>query len=383
MKDLYFIAITTLVASFALVSYFIPKIRFIVLRRNLSDNPDKRSSHQNSTPTMAGVAFFLTLILVLKIIDVWDIDGISLSLAGSLTIIFSLGLKDDLILSTPKAKIGGEILAILFIIFCDGLEITSLDGFFGIQDIPVVASYAIIALMILTIINSYNLIDGIDGLASTIGIVVFGVFGFIFFMLDLHFYFFLCLSLTGILLAYLRYNLSKTNKVFMGDTGSLIIGFCIGFLSLKFLAIDASLITPFFIKPENKLFIIASLLFIPLSDTLRVIGVRLLNKKSPFSPDNNHIHHILINSGLSHVKSSLFLGILSLSLSVLFISLSRYLNSFEMFGILIISFLLFLGLFDKLKDNVTSKNKFNYLVNAIQTFSSGLIRAFMTISNKF
>lgn len=383
MNNVYLIALATLAGSFALVMYLIPKIRYIVLRRNLTDNPDKRSSHKISTPTMAGVAFFLTLILILKLFDGWDVDNIALSLTGALTIIFALGLKDDLIVSTPRAKIGGEILAIFFILFCDGLQINSLDGFLGIYDIPIVASYGIIALMILTIINSYNLIDGIDGLASTIGIVVFGVFGFIFFILSLHFYSILCLSLIGILLAYLRYNLSKTDKVFMGDTGSLIIGFCIGFLALKFLALDASLLTSFSFKPENKLFVIAALLFIPLSDTLRVIGVRLMNKKSPFSPDNNHIHHILINSGLSHVKASLFLGLLSLSLSILFISLSRHFNSLQMFGILIIAFLLFLGLFNKLKNNVKSKNKFNYLVNAIESFSSGLIRAFMVLTNKF
>ena len=382
MSNLYLIALATLTGSFALVLYLTPKIRYIVLRRELTDHPEKRSSHKISTPTMAGVAFFLTLILVLKLIDAWDLDGIGLSLAGALTIIFALGLKDDLIVSTPKAKIGGEILAIFFILFCDGLEITSLDGFFGIYEIPALASYAIIALMILTIINSYNLIDGIDGLASTIGILIFGVFGFIFFILGLHFYSILCLSLIGILLGYLRYNLSRQNKVFMGDTGSLIIGFCIGFLALKFLAIDASLLTQFSFKPENKLFVIAALLFIPLCDTLRVIGVRLMNNKSPFAPDNNHIHHILINSGLSHVKASLFLGLLSLLSSIAFISLSRYLNSLDMFGIFLVSFLLFLGLFYKLKINVESKNKFNYLVIAFESFSGGIIRAFMLISNK-
>lgn len=379
MNELYLIAITTLFGSVALVLYLVPKIKYIVEGRQLIDHPNKRSSHKSSTPTMAGVAFFLTLIGTLNLIDVWDVDDIALSLTGALTIIFALGLKDDLIVSTPKAKIGGEILAVFFILFCNCLQVTSLEGFFGIYNIPLLASYGFITLMILTIINSYNLIDGIDGLASAIGIVIFAVFGFVFFLLDLQFYFLLCVSLMGILLGYLRFNLSKTKKIFMGDTGSLIIGFCIGFLSLKFLAIDATLLMQFSFKPENKLLLIASILFIPLFDTVRVMGVRILNNRSPFEPDNNHIHHILIDSGLSHARASLFLGLLSLFLSIVFIYLSRYVNSFQMFGILIVSFLLFLGLFHKLRSNVKSKNVFNHLVTAIQSFSSGLLRAFVII----
>ena len=152
----------------------------------------------------------------------------------------------------------------------------------------------------------------------------------------------------------------------MGDTGSLIIGFCIGFLSLKFLSLDASLLSEFSFIPENKFFVIAALFYIPLFDTLRVIGVRLLNKKSPFSPDRNHIHHILIDSGLSHIKVSLFLGFLSLVLTILFISFSFYLNSFLMIIVLIVSSLLLLGIFDRLKRNVKSVNRFSHLVRAIQ-----------------
>ncbi len=366
MNNVYVIALITFIGSFALVMYLIPKIRYIVERRSLIDQPDKRSSHKTSTPTMAGVSFFLTLVLALNLLDTWDVDRVAINLIASLTIIFALGLKDDLIISTPKAKIGGEILAILFILFCNCMQITSLDGFLGIHGIPSLASYALITLMILTIINSYNLLDGIDGLASTIGIVIFSVFGYIFFIAGLHFYFIFCLCLIGTQLAYLRYNLSKTKRIFMGDTGSLTIGFCIGFLVLKFLSLDASELSGFSFNPENKFIVIASLLFIPLFDTVRVIGIRIINKKSLFSPDNNHIHHVLINSGLSHFKASFFLGFLSLGLSIVLISLSTYFNSFQMLGILMLCFLSLLGLFYKLKNNVRSKNRFSHLVRAIQ-----------------
>ena len=365
-NNLYLIAFLSLIGTFALVIYLIPKIRFIIERRNLVENPDNRSSHKISTPTMAGISFFLTLILAIYFIKSWDVDGIGINLIAGLTIIFALGLKDDLVISTPKAKIGGEILAILCILFTNSMQITSLEGFLGIQSIPSVVSYALIIIMILTIINSYNLIDGIDGLASTIGIVIFSIFGLIFFMAGLHFYFILSLALIGILLGFLRYNLSNTKKIFMGDTGSLIIGFSIGFLSLRFLSMDASLLTQLSFIPENKFFVIAAIFYIPLFDTLRVIGVRLLNKKSPFSPDRSHIHHILIDSGLSHIKASLFLGYLSLVISILSIALSMILNSFQMSFVLLVSSLLLLVIFDRLKNNVKSENKFGHLVRAIQ-----------------
>lgn len=365
-ENLYLTAVTALFGSIALVLYLIPKIKYIIENRQLIEHPNKRSSHKTAIPTMAGVSFYLTLIFSLILIDSWDIDGIGMNLIGALTIIFALGLKDDLIISTPKAKIGGELLAISFILFCNCMQITSFDGFLGISTMPSVVSYALMTLMILTIINSYNLIDGIDGLASTIGIVIFSLFGFIFYIAGLYFYFILCICLVGMQLAYLRYNLSKTKKIFMGDTGSLIVGFCLGFLSLKFLSMDVSLLTEFSFIPENKFLVIAALFYIPLFDTLRVMGVRLINKKNPFHPDNNHIHHILINSGLSHIKASLFLGFLSLLSSIVFISLSLYLNSFQMIFVLIVSSSLLLSIFHALKRNVKSENKFRHLVRAIQ-----------------
>ncbi len=315
---------------------------------------------------MAGVAFFLTLIFGINFIGRWDIDAIGINLIASVTLVFAIGLKDDLVMSSPKAKVGGELLAISFVLFNSGLQVASLDGFLGLQNIPMIVSYVLITLMILTIINSYNMIDGIDGLASIIGVVIFGVFGTIFFITGYNFYFLLCLCLIGILTAYLRYNFSSKKKIFMGDTGSLIIGFCIGFLALKFLSLDASSLSKLSFRPENKLFAIAAIFYIPLFDTLRVIGVRLLQKKSPFFPDNNHIHHILIDSGLKHYQASMFLGFLNLSLAILFISLSTYFNSIQMLGFLVVSFGALLIIFHQLKINIKSKNKFGHLVRAIQ-----------------
>ncbi len=368
MNNLFLFALLSIIGSYFLVSFLIPKISWIVTSRNLMDQPDHRSSHKASTPSMAGVSFFLVLIFMLNIINSWDLEGIGINLIAAAGLMFAIGLKDDLVVSTPRAKIGGEILAIFFVLFCNCLEVSTLEGFFGINAIPSWLSYGIIVLMILTIVNSYNMIDGIDGLASVIGIAIFAIYGLIFYAAGLDFYFLLCLCLIGMLLAYLRYNLSSTKKIFMGDTGSLVIGFCIGFVSLKFLSMDVSLLSDYAFKGENKFIVIGAIFFIPLFDTLRVIGVRLLNKKSPFHPDNNHIHHMLISSGLTHFKASLLLCFLNLGIATTLILLSTIFSSYEMIGFIVLYFGFFLGVFHTLKLNIGNRIRYkhNYTLNRLE-----------------
>ena len=156
---------------------------------------------------------------------------------------------------------------------------------------------------------------------------------------------------------YFSINYDTTKKIFMGDTGSLLIGFCIGFLSLKFLAIDISLYNIFAFKPENELFVLTAILCIPLFDMFRVIGVRMLKGKSPFYPDRNHIHHVLVDTGLPHYKVALILGGSNYAITVLFIYLSTHYNYIQMLGISIVLFVTLLGVFYKLKLNNELKKK--------------------------
>ena len=159
------------------------------------------------------------------------------------------------------------------------------------------------------------------------------------------------------LMAYLYYNFSTTKKIFMGDTGSLLIGFCIGFLSLKFLSIDVSLYSHFSFKPENELFVLGAILSIPLFDMFRVIGVRLLQGKSPFYPDRNHSHHVLIDFGMSHFKATMLLGFINYMFVILIIKLACYLNSFQILAVFIGSFSLFILIFYKLKEIIIEKRR--------------------------
>ncbi|MFD1294184.1 MraY family glycosyltransferase [Lutibacter holmesii] len=352
MSNLLVVSILAVLNSFLLVYYVIPKITWVILARKLNDKPNERSSHSTATPTMAGIAFFITLIITMFFIQYFDTEHIGLNLIAASTLIFVVGAKDDLVVSTPRVKLVLETLATLFLFFHSALEETNLHGFLGIYEVPAAMMYVLSVLLVLTIINAYNLIDGIDGLAAMVAIVIFSIFALVFWATSFYFYFLLCLSFIGMLIAYLYYNFSSTKKIFMGDTGSLLIGFCIGFLSLKFLAIDISLYSHFAFKPENELFVLAAILCIPLFDMFRVIGVRLLQRKSPLYPDRNHTHHILIDLGMSHFSVAMLLGFVNYAFVIFILELSALLHSFFMLGVLLASFGVFLLVFYLLKKKI-------------------------------
>ncbi|MBU2950253.1 undecaprenyl/decaprenyl-phosphate alpha-N-acetylglucosaminyl 1-phosphate transferase [Tamlana agarivorans] len=348
------LAIICCCGSFGLVNYMIPKIIFMVNHHNLSEAPGHRSSHTRATPTMGGLAFFVALIINLFLFKHIDVDAIGLNLAAALTLVFIIGFKDDLSVSTPRARLLIEAAAILIVLFHPGFHSSSLDGFLGFSQVPQLIIDALHILIILTIINAYNLIDGVDGLASAIGISGFSILALIFHKIDFHFYFILALVLISMLLAFLKYNFSHKKKIFMGDTGSLIIGFCLAFLCLRFLTMDSNLHELFSFKTENKFFLVSGILAVPFFDMLRVIGVRLLQGSNPLTADRNHIHHILLDLGLPHYKIALILGGLNYCLAILIFYLSANLNSFAMLGAILLIFLVLLAVFYRLSNRINT-----------------------------
>ncbi|TXD47765.1 MraY family glycosyltransferase [Polaribacter sp. IC073] len=361
MLKIYIVTPLLIIGAFLVTFIIIPKITWIVKKLKLTDKADTRSSHKNAIPTMGGFSFFIAIILIVFFIKRWDTELIAINFITSITIIFMIGFKDDLVLSSPKAKAIGQLVAILFLFLSGLFKNISLDGFLGIYEVPMVLSFLFLTFIMLAIINSFNLIDGVDGLAGTVGIVIFIVYAVIFFATGFYFYGLLSSSLVGVLTAYLVYNFSESKKIFMGDTGSLLIGFCISFFTLKFISMDASYFWYTNFHAHDKLLIAFVILSIPLFDTSRVIVIRLLQKKSPFYPDRNHIHHVLIDAGLSHKKTSLILGILNLIIVGVFLHLSTRLdNSFQLLFILIGSYLLLLVPFYILKQKTSNKKPFKY-----------------------
>ncbi len=324
--------------AFLLTYITIPKIIGLVEYKNLMDEPNKRSSHIKITPTLGGVSFFYSLIFALFFLRSMDAYGEAIFFIPGLTILFIIGLKDDLVVLSPYTKLCGQLLAILFILNNEGFMIHSLNGFLGIYEIPEYIYYVVAGFLMLTIINAYNLIDGIDGLAAIVGIVILIIYTSIFYITEEYFYVLLCLTLNGCLIAFLSFNLSSNKKIFMGDTGSLIVGFIISALTLKFLALSPAKYDSLPFLLENIPLIAISILIVPLFDTARVFTIRLANKKSPFSPDRNHTHHILIDYfKMSHERASFIIGGFNLLFVILFVILGSQSYNFHLVIVLIMT----------------------------------------------
>ncbi len=338
-----------LVCTFLLTYFLIPKIIKVVNHKSLMDSPNARSSHKHLTPTFGGASFFAILIITLLLIQMLDLNNLSLNITAGLTILLFTGLKDDLVVISAKAKLLGQFIAVILFLFNTSFYEINLHGFLSIYETGPYVGYVVTVFIMLSIINAFNLIDGIDGLAASIGIISLVMYAVIFFFLKEYYFILICASLIGSLLAFLRFNLSSKKKIFMGDTGSLIIGFIVSVMTIKFLTADqVSLIELSFI-PQNSIFVACSILIFPLFDTIRILMVRISNKKHPLLADKNHIHHVLLDHGNSHIKTSILISSFSLLFSLLFIYLTTQIsNIWLILGLFSVSYLIFLAIFFKL-----------------------------------
>ncbi|MFS4455314.1 MraY family glycosyltransferase [Maribacter sp. 2304DJ31-5] len=319
------------------------------------DKPNQRSSHISKTPTLGGISFYYALIFALFFIHGRDIFDETIYIIPGLTILFIVGLKDDLVVISPGSKLLAQVFAVAFILVNDSFVIYSLNGFLNINEIPYYLYLIIGAFIMITIINSYNLIDGIDGLASVVGIVIMIIYTTIFYLTGEHFFALISITMNACLMAFFGFNISSERKIFMGDTGSLIIGFIISILTLKFLALKPNDYTELPFLLENAPIIAISILIVPLFDTARVFAIRIANKRGPFSPDRNHTHHVLIDYwGLSHKQASFIIGCFNLVFVVLFIVLGSTAKNLGMV-IMLVSVVVLLGyVFFKYNYNFTA-----------------------------
>lgn len=305
-----------LFSSFLITYYLIPKIVWVAREKELVVKPDHRSSHHVVTPSFGGVAFFICFVLCYSFLSSEFEQIGSPFLIPAVTVLFIVGLKDDLVISSALGKLIGQVVAISILFLNPTFWQVSFHGFLGIHELPVYLSVPFIYLFLIGFVNAYNLIDGIDGLASIIGVVILGALGFLFLKTGLAFYFLVCVLLIGSLLAFTRFNFSRSmkRKIFMGDTGSLFIGFVVGFLALKVLSMTPQEVSRLGILPENLTALVLIILSIPIFDTFRIMVSRKLAGKKIFLPDRNHVHHILIDLGYTHFKSSLLLSAVNIFL---------------------------------------------------------------------
>jgi UDP-N-acetylmuramyl pentapeptide phosphotransferase/UDP-N-acetylglucosamine-1-phosphate transferase len=306
---LYFVC--SLFGVFAISLLLIPKIRSIAIKLNLSDAPDDRSSHTAPVPTFGGVVFYVSYIVILFFSQNLDVNHVSVTLLASISVLFFTGLLDDFRNLSPKIKFLFQIIGVAILMFQPDFRIVSLHGFLGVYEIPMAISVAGSMFFLLALINAFNLIDGIDGLSGITGIIIASFYSFMLFNLGYYFYLSISLATIGTLLAFLRFNFSIKRKIFMGDTGSLVIGLVLGLLTLKLMAVgDAAHNSLSFNRSQLPLFL-AGVLFIPTLDTIRVMLLRFTRGVSMFKPDRNHIHHILIDFGFSHRKASFCIGFIN------------------------------------------------------------------------
>ena len=322
--------------SFSFVWFAIPTLIKVAHNGNFFDSPDHiRKIHASNTPNIGGVAIFFgflfTCILFLKATAI----EYGNFLLGASMIIFSMGIRDDMLGLNAYIKIGLQLIASFLVVYFGNVHIDSFYGLFGIFDLPSIVSILFSVFIIIVITNSINLIDGVDGLAGSIGIVITAAYGILFFEMDQLGWSRIAFALCGALLGFIRFNISPA-KIFMGDTGAYIIGFILAILTIQFIELnkfDALLNNDPFVKSSPAVGI--GFMFVPLFDTLRVFIIRISNGLSPFFADRRHMHHFLLDRGWKQRQVSFFLAGMSLFFIVLCLVFQN-IGSFYLIGSLIL-----------------------------------------------
>lgn len=335
LRSCHFVYNVLIVAFSILVTLLcIPSILHVARARHLYDDVGHfRKQHDHGIPRLGGVGIFVSFtITVLLFIDK------SLPISYLLTaciILFAMGLKDDLsgVNSSTKFMIQFVVAAILVI--PGDIRISSMYGVFDIAALPYIPSVILSILVIMLIINSFNLIDGIDGLAATTGIIANSTFAVLFIYMNQYELAAISLAMVGAVAGFLRFNITPA-KIFMGDTGALLIGLVSAVMAIRFIELSkVSTVKLPFIYTAPAL--IVAVLIGPVFDTLRVFTIRVLNKKSPFDADRNHIHHRILKMGLTHLQTTLVLACLNLVSIVMVLVLSNLNNSWLIVLIFLLS----------------------------------------------
>lgn len=278
-----------------LITYFaIPAIIQVAEHKKLFDEPDERKIHKSVIPTLGGLGIFAGFLIATLIGAPPAASGVLQYFVAAGLVIFFLGIKDDILILSATKKFIGQLVAAGIIIKYGHIQITDMYGFMGIHELPYSAGILLTLFTIIVITNSFNLIDGVDGLAGTLGVFTSLIFGWYFFETGELLYSVMALALAGSLLAFLVYNFNPA-QIFMGDTGSLMIGLFCSVFAIKFINVAADPLSAMPLEAAPALAF--AILIVPLFDTLRVVSIRILNRRSPFSPDRNHIHHFLLDLG--------------------------------------------------------------------------------------
>ncbi|MDF2385348.1 undecaprenyl/decaprenyl-phosphate alpha-N-acetylglucosaminyl 1-phosphate transferase [Nostoc ellipsosporum NOK] len=299
MPDVLLTAAVAFIISFLAI----PVVLQIADLKKLYDVPDERKLHTHPVASLGGVGIFGGFLFASLLSIQGQFNPEFQYFFAAALVIFFLGLKDDLVILSASKKFVGQIIAAAILIHLGDIRLNSMYGLFGINELPEAFSYALSYLTVIVIINSFNLVDGVDGLAGSLGLLTMLVFGTYFFMIREQAYALLAFSMAGSLIAFLIFN-HHPARIFMGDCGSLMIGLLNAILAIKFINVTNDSSVP--IPVPASVPIAFAILIVPLLDTLRVFSMRIFQGRSPFSPDRNHIHHLLLDRcGMGHAAVTL------------------------------------------------------------------------------
>lgn len=296
--------------SLITVALAISPLITIAIRKRLFDAPSEdRKIHKRIVPNLGGLAIFSGFLFSLAIfIDLSTLEIANYLLSGGI-VIFMIGLKDDIIGVDPMKKFIAQFIAAFIVTILADVRIMNLGGFMGVYDLTYPFSIGLSVLTIVGIINAYNLIDGIDGLSGSLGLLFSLVYSYVFFSAGELGWTYVCLALAGSLTGFLIHNISPA-RIFMGDCGSLMVGFLAAVLSIQFInTASANVIDLGFTSITSAPALAMAIVILPLFDTLRVFAIRIVNNQSPFKADRNHLHHRMLALGLTHMQAT---GVLSL-----------------------------------------------------------------------
>ena len=314
--------ILSFTTAFILTYLIIPVIIRVAKERRIFDRPNERSSHAEPTPSLGGIGIFAGAISAIVLWTPLNVFGPLQYILAAFILIFLLGVLDDLVPVSPVKKFVGQLFVAVILTYKANIQITSFYGVFGIEELPALTSFSLSILIIVGITNAFNLIDGINGLAGSIGLLTCSILGAWFFAVGLMSFSVVAFSLAGAIVAFLKYNFTPA-RIFMGDTGSLLIGTVCAILAIKFIEANHNI-------PANNPFVLGgaptiaiAILILPIYDTLSAFVRRVAKGQSPFSPDKKHIHHQLLRLGLTHTQTTLLLMIINLLFVVIAFSLHR------------------------------------------------------------
>jgi UDP-GlcNAc:undecaprenyl-phosphate GlcNAc-1-phosphate transferase len=286
---------------------YTPVLKKIGVKINLVDKPNLREIHLTSIPLIGGISIAFSVLTVILI-------SANISLCKEYFAIFSasytmliIGLINDKNDVKTKYKLAIQLI-LSFIIATSGVRIFSFHGLFGVYEIAVWMQYLTTILIITGVANAFNLLDGVDGLLGSFSLLGFTMFLIASIYYNDYYLGLLSVIFIGAIVGFLKFNLSK-EKIFMGDSGSLFLGFILVTLGIHLLGKQE-------VHEEDSygyvFLILVAFFSIPVLDSLRVYTGRIKQGKSPFMPDKSHLHHLLLGAGLTHKRIALAVVILCL-----------------------------------------------------------------------